>query len=110
MFSELGDGLPLALELARRDPDVAAVVNATYHGRRHQSMEVLAQRLVADGVAPAQWSARGITDALIDLTSFEVFETLTTRRGHTPATAAEHLIAMTAAFMAGGAESATPNR
>lgn len=109
MFSELGDGLPLALELARHDPDVAAVVNATYHGRRHQSMDALALRLVDDGLARVGWAAPAIADALIGLTSFDVFEMLTARRGHTPATAAAHLIALAAAFIADD-EEATSTR
>lgn len=100
MFGELGDGLPLALDLARRDPDVAAIVGATYHGRRHQSMERTAARLLDAGLARADWSAEEIADALIVLTSFEVFETLTAQRGHTPASAAKHLIDLTSAFIA----------
>ena len=107
MFSDLGNGLPLVLELARHDPDVAAVVNATYHGRRHQSMEVLAHRLLDAGFTRVGWAAPDIADALIGLTSFELFEVLTTRRGHTPATAAEHLVALAAAFIAEEAETGT---
>ena len=100
MFEQLGDGLPLALELARRDPDVAAIVDATYHGRRHAAMERLAKRIVNGGVARSGWSANAITDTLISITSFEVFETLVTRRQHTPASAAERLIDLTTAFLA----------
>jgi hypothetical protein len=50
MFSELGDTLPLALELARHDEEVAALVEDTYHGRRHRSMEKLARRITRDGL------------------------------------------------------------
>ena len=100
MFDQLGDGLPLALELARRDPDVAAIVNATYHGRRHAAMERLARRIVRGGVARSGWSARAIADALVSMTSFEVFETLVAGRHHTPASAAERLVDLTAAFLA----------
>ena len=100
MFEQLGDGLPLAIELARRDPDVAAIVNATYHGRRHAAMERLATRLVKAGHARSGWSTEAITDALISITSFEVFETLVTRRAHTRGSAAERLVDLTAAFLA----------
>jgi AcrR family transcriptional regulator len=102
MFSALGDGLPLVLDLARRDPDVAAIVDATYNGRRHRSMEHAAARLLDAGLAKSGWSADAIADSLVALTSFEVFETLTAWRGHTPASAAEHLVMLTTAFLAEG--------
>ena len=99
MFTELGTSMPLSLELARRDPDVAAVVDATYHGRRHRSMEVLAGRVAEAGLRAPGWTTKRVADALLVLTSYEAFDTLTARRGSSPKEAARTLFALTAAFL-----------
>jgi len=99
MFSELGASLPLSLELARHDQDVAALVDATYHGRRHRSMEELARRITKDGLRASGWTTRQVVDALLVLTSYEAFETLTTRRGNSPVEAARMLFALANAFL-----------
>jgi len=99
MFDELGELLPITLEVARRDDEIAAIVAATYHGRRHRAMERLARRLIAEGAAAPGWSARQIADALLVLTSYETFETLITHRRRRPEPAARQLFAMAAAFL-----------
>ena len=99
MFSELGDGLPLSLELARHDPEVAALVDATYHGRRHRSMEKLARRIAKDGLRAPGWTTKQVADALLVLTSFEAFETLTNRRRRSSQAAADTLFALAGAFL-----------
>jgi AcrR family transcriptional regulator len=100
MFADLGDGLPLSLELARHDEEVAALVDATYHGRRHRSMEKLARRIAQNGLRAPGWTTKQVADALLVLTSFEAFETLTTRRRSSPQAAADTLFALASAFLA----------
>lgn len=99
MFSELADSLPLSLELARHDEQVAALVDATYHGRRHRSMEKLARRITQTGLRASGWTTKQVVDALLVLTSFEAFETLTTRRRNSPQAAADTLFALAEAFL-----------
>jgi AcrR family transcriptional regulator len=99
MFTELGDSLPLSLELARHDDEVAALVDATYHGRRHRSMEKLARRVARNGLRAPGWTTKQVADALLVLTSFEAFETLTNRRRNSTRAAADTLIALAGAFL-----------
>jgi AcrR family transcriptional regulator len=99
MFAELGGTLPAMLELARRDDDIAAIIGATYHGRRHDAMKRLARRISTSGHAVAGWSTRQIVDALLVLTSYESFETLTERRGRSVQAAADELYALARAFV-----------
>lgn len=89
MFAEFGDSLPLALELARADADMQAIMDATYHGRRHQAMERLAARIVNEGAAATGWTKNRIADALLVLTSHETFQTLVDRRGYSVDRAAD---------------------
>ena len=84
MFTELAGALPLSLELARHDQDVADLVDATYHGRRHEAMERLARRITRAGLRMPGWTTAQVADALLVLTSYEAFDTLTNRRGRTP--------------------------
>lgn len=99
MFAALGEALPLSLELARRDEDVAGIVDAGYHGRRHQSMDELARRIAKAGVRASGWTNRQVADALLVLTSFEAFETLTSRRGSSLDAAADTLFGLATAFL-----------
>lgn len=99
MFAALDEAFAVALELARRDDDMAGVIDATYHGRRHRAMERLARRVVRSSAAAPGWTTKEIVDALLTLTSYEVFETLTARRGRSPESAASMLFAMTDAFL-----------
>lgn len=99
MFAELGDAMPATLDLARRDTDMAAIVDATYHGRRPQAMERLARRIQREGARAPGWTTSRVVDALVVLTSYEAFETLVVRRGHSPRSAGDVLFAM-AAFLA----------
>jgi hypothetical protein len=46
------------------------------------------------------WSTKQVADALLVLTSFEVFETLTTRRRNSPQAAADTLFALARSFLA----------
>lgn len=109
MFAELGDGFPLTLELARRDDDMATIIDGTYHGRRHRSMERLAQRITSAGLRAPGWTTKRIVDALLVLTSYEAFETLTGRRGRSPEAAGATLFALTGAFLETEPGSDRPN-
>jgi AcrR family transcriptional regulator len=100
MFDYLGAAMSLVLELARFDADMRAFVDATYHGRRHRAMEVLAARIVDEGAARAGWTKKRIADALLVLSSHESFQTLTEHRGHAVDKAAESLFRMSGAFLA----------
>lgn len=99
MFDELGDVLAVAIERARRDDQVGAVIEATYHGMRHRSAEELAGRLAREGVLRPGWTTGRVADALLLLTSWESFETLTRHRGHAASSAAGVLLAMADAFL-----------
>jgi AcrR family transcriptional regulator len=98
MFAALGASMPLAIDLARSDADMRAIMDATYYGRRPQAMGRLAGRMVRDGVAAEGWTKTRIADALMVLSSYESFETLV-RRGHSPAQAAAVLYRMAGAFL-----------
>ena len=99
MFAHLAEAMPLALELARSDADMRAVIEATYHGRRHRAMETLAGRVVTEGVAVPGWTKKQIADALLVLSSYEAFQTLVERRGYTVDKAAESLYRLACAFL-----------
>ncbi len=99
MFASLGDAMPLVLQLARGDADMGAIIDATYHGRRHRAMESLAARVVAEGAAAPGWTKKRIADALVVLSSHEAFETLTAHRHYSPKTAADLLYSLASAFL-----------
>ncbi len=100
MFAQLAEAMPLALELARSDADMRAIVDATYHGRRHRAMEQLAARVVNEGAAAPGWTRRRIADALLVLTSYEAFQTLVEHRAHSVDKAAASLYRLARAFLA----------
>lgn len=100
MFAQLGESMPLALELARYDLDMGAVINATFHGRRHRSMERLADRVVQEEAARPGWTRSQIADGLLVLTSHEAYETLVNRRDRSTEEAADLLYLMAGAFIA----------
>jgi AcrR family transcriptional regulator len=99
MFAHLAEAMPLALELARFDADMGALVDATYHGRRHRAMEKLAARIVTEGAAASGWTKKGIADSLLVLSSHEAFQTLVERRGYTADKAAESLYRLAGVFL-----------
>jgi len=100
MFAELAVAMPLALELARYDEDMRALIDVTYHGRRHRAMETLAGRVVKEGAAAPGWTRRRIADALLVLSSHEAFQTLVDHRSHTVDQAAASLFGLAGAFLA----------
>jgi AcrR family transcriptional regulator len=100
VFADLGDTMPHTLDLARRDPDVAAIIDGTYHGRRHLAMEELAARIHRERAHAAGWTKQRVADALLVLSSYEAFETLVHRRGHSPQAAGDILFGLATAFLA----------
>ena len=100
MFAHLAGAMPLALELARFDADMRALIDATYHGRRHRAMEVLAARVVNEGAASPGWSKNRVADALLILSSHDAFQTLGEHRGYSVARAAAFLYRLAGAFLA----------
>ena len=100
MFAQMAEAMPVALELARFDADMRAVVDATYHGRRHRSMEALAARVVKEGAAAPGWTKNRIADALVVLTSLECFESLVQHRGYSVDRAAAFLFRLAGGFLA----------
>src|SRR5687768_1240447 len=99
MFAQLGESLPIALQLARHDADMRGIVEATYHGRRHRAMEALAGRLVKEGAAAPGWPRRRIADALLVLSSHEAFSTLVEHRGYSVDRAADLLTDLADGFL-----------
>lgn len=97
-FAEVGSILRAMVDVEREEPEIAAVLAATYRGRRLESVRQLAERIVASDEAAPGWNAETITDALTILTGIEAFEALTTR-SRTPAAAAETLFSMAGAFL-----------
>lgn len=98
-FAQLGEGFRTTLEVARHEPEVARIVDATYYGRRIESLEHLASRLEEEGALAPGWTRERVVEVLMILTSLEPYEALTQRRGHSPDEAADALIAMTRGFV-----------
>lgn len=80
MFSELGEALPASLELARRQPAIKRVVDASYWGTRIESLKAIAERVAAEGRLAHGWKKADVVDSLSILTSWEAFDTLARRR------------------------------
>ena len=100
MFAALAEGMPVALDLARFDGDMRALIDATYHGRRHRAMETLASRIVNESAAAPGWTKNRIADALLVLSSHEAFQTLVEHRDYTVDRAPDLLYRLAQAFLA----------
>jgi len=99
LFRDVGSILRAMLEVEREEPELAAVLRATYRGRRLESIRQLAVRIAASDHAAPGWSADDIADALTILTCIETFEVVTSKGRRSPAKAAARLFSMTAAFL-----------
>jgi len=99
MFAQLAEAMPIALERARFDADMRAIIDAGYHGRRHRAMEALAARVVNEGAAAPGWTKSRIADALLVVSSHESFQTLVEHRDHSPDRAADLLYRIAGAFL-----------
>jgi AcrR family transcriptional regulator len=100
MFAHLAGAMPLALELGRYDVDMQALIEDTYHGRRHRAMEVLAARMVKEGAASPGWTKKRVADAMLVLSCHEAFQTLVEHRGYSVDMAADFLSRLARAFLA----------
>lgn len=98
-FGEVGGILRAMIDVEREEPELAAVIAATYRGRRLESIRQLAERIAASDYSAPGWTVSQIADALAILTGIETFESLTVHPTRTPATAAEILFSMTRAFL-----------
>jgi AcrR family transcriptional regulator len=99
LFRDVGPILRAMLEVEREEPELAAVLRATYRGRRLESIRQLAARIAASEHSAPGWSADDIADALTILTCIETFEVVTSKGRRSPAKAAARLFSMTAAFL-----------
>ena len=98
MFAEMGNRLSAALDVARHEPDIARILDVTYYGRRIESLQHLAGRLVDSGHVRPEWTTDQVIDALVILTNVETFESLHRHRSRTWQEIADHLYELTAAF------------
>lgn len=101
MFAEMGAALSMALDAARSEPEIAQVLEVTYFGRRIESLDHLAGRLIDVGAARSDWTKAQIVDALIVLTNVETFESLSSRRARSWEQISDTLWALSAAFVEG---------
>jgi AcrR family transcriptional regulator len=97
-FGEVGPILRAMIDVEREQPEIAAVLAATYRGRRLESLRELAGRITASEHVAAGWTTDTICDSLTILTGIEAFESLTTA-SRTPQDAAQTLFSMTRAFL-----------
>jgi len=97
-FGEVAPILRAMIDVEREEPEVAAVLAATYRGRRLESLRQLAERIATSDHVASGWTVDTISDALTILTGIETFESLTTQ-SRTPRAAAETLFSMTRAFL-----------
>jgi AcrR family transcriptional regulator len=98
MFAEMGSQLSAALDVARHEPDIAQILEVTYYGRRIESLEHLAGRLVDAGHVRPEWTNDQVVDALVILTNVETFESLNLHRSRNWHEIADRLYDLSAAF------------
>ena len=70
----------------------------SYYGRRVESLQDLAGRLVDAGIVSPGWTRDNVVDALVVLTNVETFESLHRHRSRSWQEIAERLFDMSAAF------------
>jgi AcrR family transcriptional regulator len=98
MFAEMGTRLSAALDVARHEPDIAQILEVSYYGRRIESLQHLAGRLVDSGRVRPEWTTDQVVDALVVLTNVETFESLHRHRSRAWQEIADQLYELTAAF------------
>lgn len=107
LLAETGPILRAMIDVEREEPELAAVLDLTYRGRRVQSVRQLARRIVDSPHAVGGWRIAAVTDALTILTTIETYETITIQSGSTPRQAAQLLFHMTGSFLVPNARSRT---
>lgn len=99
-FARLLPALRVARAAAWTDSEARRVADATYFAARRLSITELVARLELEhGLRPA-WPAPRAVDALMALTDFEPFETLTTAQERTTEEAAEILFDLASGLLA----------
>jgi AcrR family transcriptional regulator len=98
MFAEMGTRLSAALDVARQEPEVARILEITYYGRRIDSLQHLAGRLVEGGHIRSEWTNDQVVDVLVVLTNVETFESLNRHRSRRWQEIADRLFDLSAAF------------
>ena len=98
MFAEMGTRLSAALDVARHEPEVAQILEITYYGRRIDSLQHLAGRLVEGGHIRTEWTNDQVVDGLVVLTNVETFESLNRHRSRGWQEIADRLFDLSAAF------------
>lgn len=81
-FHDVGKEGRATFNAARADPDVAAVMQATYFSARRTAIDELVARLADEDELNPSWQPARAGDALMIITSLEAFETLTEHAGH----------------------------
>jgi AcrR family transcriptional regulator len=98
MFAAMGTQLSAALDVARHEPDIAQILDVTYYGRRIESLQHLASRLVDEGNVNPEWTSDEVVDVLVVLTNVETFESLNRYRSRSWQEIADRLFDLSAAF------------
>lgn len=93
-FATIGSSGRSVLTAALGDPDLAAVIDATYIAGRLAAITSLVERLAREGRLARRWTPEDAVACLMVLTSLEAFETMTAGDQRTPAEAGAALAAM----------------
>ncbi len=99
MFAAMGSSLSAALDAARHEHDIVQILDVTYYGRRIESLQHLAGRLVDAGHVSPSWTSEQVVDALVVLTNVETFESLNRHRARSWQEIADRLFDLTASFL-----------
>lgn len=98
-FATIGSQGRTVLAAALGDPDLAAVIEATYIAGRRAAVASLVERLADASRLTPGWTPDRAIACLMVLTSLEAFETLTAGGQRTPAEAGELLAAMSTVLL-----------
>lgn len=99
-FATIGSQGRTVLTAALGDPDLAAVIEATYVAGRRTAVAALVERLAASDRLARGWTPADAVTCLMVLTSLEAFETITASGQRTPAEAGDLLVAMSTVLLA----------
>lgn len=101
LFDDIGAALRAMIDVERDEPEIAAVLRATYRGRRLDSIGELAQRIAESGQVAPGWRIDDVADALAVLTGIEAFEVAMSSSSRSASDAAGLLFAMARGFFIG---------
>lgn len=98
-FATIGSQGRTVLAAALGDPDLAAVIDATYIAGRRAAVASLVERLATAGRLAPGWTSDRAVACLMVITSLEAYETLTADGDRTPANASDLLAAMSTVLL-----------